>query len=205
MTDKKPDQPAEPLTALLDQPDPGRPALITGEDGTRLTHAQLADRVQTLAGRLAAAGVQRGDRVALVLPNGPEIVQLLFAINAVGATAAPLNPAYTHTEFVFFLTDIAPRLMLIPASRPAAAVSAAQECSITLLTVQPGDDGPPGLFVKEKEVRSSASFDAGPPDDVAIVLHTSGTTSRPKQVPLLQRNVMASARTIGEHYQLGSG
>ena len=139
------------------------------------------------------------------MPNGPEFIQLFLAITLVGAAAAPLNPAYTHGEFVFYLTDIAPKLMLVPASRPAAAISAAEERSLTVLTVQPGTDGPPALFVSDCEVDSKADFEAGQPDDVAVVLHTSGTTSRPKQVPLLQRNLMATVRTIGEHYRLGSG
>jgi oxalate---CoA ligase len=193
----------EPLSALLSRSD--APALIVGEDGQKLSHAELADRIEALAGKLAAAGVHRGDRVALVMPNGPEYIQLFLAITMVGAAAAPLNPAYTHGEFVFYLTDIAPKLMLVPASRPAAAISAAEERSLTVLTVQPGTDGPPALFVADLEVDSKADFEAGQPDDVAVVLHTSGTTSRPKQVPLLQRNLMATVRTIGEHYKLGSG
>jgi oxalate---CoA ligase len=193
---------AEPLSALLDQP-PG-PALIVGEDGLVLTYSQLAARVETLAGRLAAAGVRRGDRVALSLPNGPEFVQLLLAITALGAAAAPLNPAYTEPEFAFFLTDIAPRLLLLPASQTAGAATAAAEgCSVDLLMMQASDNGPPELFFPHREITSVASLEHGQPDDVAVVLHTSGTTSRPKQVPLRQRNIMASARTIAEHYRLG--
>jgi len=204
MTSRTPEpQDGEPLSALLERSD--APALVIGEDGHTLTHAQLADRIEVVAGRLAAAGVHRGDRVALVMPNGPEFIQLFLAITLVGAAAAPLNPAYTHSEFVFYLTDIAPKLMIVPASRPVATISAAEERSLTVLTVQPGDDGPPALFVSEFEVDSKADFEVGQPDDVAVVLHTSGTTSRPKQVPLLQRNLMATVRTIGEHYQLGSG
>lgn len=192
----------EALAALLDQPEPDRPALITGEDGSVVSYGQLASRVDALAGRLAAAGVERGDRVALSLPNGPEFVQVLLAITALGAAAAPLNPAYTDSELTFYLTDIGPRFFLLPASRPAAAVSAAGACSIAVLTVEPSGDGPPGLFAAQ-EVVSATSYPAGQPDDVAVVLHTSGTTSRPKQVPLLQRNLMASARTIAAHYRLG--
>ena len=108
---------AEPLTALLAHPEPSRPALVVPDTGQALTYGQLAARVETLSQRLAGLGVRRGDRVALALPNGPDIVLLLLAITALGAAAAPLNPAYTEREFGFFLGDIAPRLMLIPASR----------------------------------------------------------------------------------------
>ncbi|MGN6794790.1 MAG: AMP-binding protein [Streptosporangiaceae bacterium] len=192
---------AEALNAILDGSD--GPALVVPEDGQVLTRQQLAARVESLAGCLAAAGVGRGDRVALTLPNGPDMVQVLLAIAALGAAAAPLNPAYTRGEFAFYLTDIEPRVFLLPASRPEAALSAAQECSVTVLTAQAGGDGPPAVFVQEKELSPRAGFEWGHPDDAGLVLHTSGTTSRPKQVPLLQRNLMASVRTIAAHYQLG--
>jgi acyl-CoA synthetase (AMP-forming)/AMP-acid ligase II len=191
----------EALSALFDQPD--GPALVTGEDGAILSYGGLADRVEALAGRLAGAGVDRGDRVALTLANGPGFVQILLAITSLGAAAAPLNPAYTHDEYLFYLADVAPKLLLTPASPAAAAVSAAQARSVTLAAVQPGGDGPPAILVAGKEPGSKPDFEPGQPDDVAVVLHTSGTTSRPKQVPLRQRNLMASARTIAEHYQLG--
>jgi len=160
--------------------------------------------VETLARRLAGLGVRRGDRVALALPNGPDIVLLLLAITAVGAGAAPLNPAYTETEFSFYLSDIAPRLMLTPASGVAAASAAANAAGITMVAVQAVDDGAPELTSSDGAGAAERSFEPGGPDDVGFVLHTSGTTSRPKQVPLLQRNLMASARTIGDHYELSA-
>jgi acyl-CoA synthetase (AMP-forming)/AMP-acid ligase II len=190
----------EALSALLEG-GAEAPAMVVGEDGSVLSYGRLAERVETLAGRLAAAGVRRGDRVALSLPNGPEYIQLLLAITALGAAAAPLNPAYTEAEFTFFLTDIAPRFLLVSGIK--AAIGAAEGCSVPVIMVQASDDGPPGLFFRGAEISSVASAEAGQPDDVAVVLHTSGTTSRPKQVPLLQRNLMASARTIGQHYRLG--
>jgi acyl-CoA synthetase (AMP-forming)/AMP-acid ligase II len=200
-----PDGVPEPLIALLAHSEPSRPALIVPDSGQALTYGQLADRVETLARRLAGLGVQRGDRVALALPNGPDIVLLLLAITALGAGAAPLNPAYTETEFGFYLGDIVPRLMLIPASGVAAASAAADAAGTTLVAVQPAEDGPPELLSSGGDAGAPAlSFEPGSPDDVAFVLHTSGTTSRPKQVPLRQRNLMSSARTIAAHYQLGT-
>ena len=72
-----------------------------------------------------------------------------------------------------------------------------------MLTVEAGDGGLPEVLAAGRLVRPGRSFECGGPDDVAVVLHTSGTTSRPKQVPLRQRNLMASARTIAAHYRLG--
>jgi oxalate---CoA ligase len=194
-------QAGETLSAILEHPD--RPALVVPEDNQVLTYGQLADRVQSLAGSLSAAGVGRSDRVALALPNGPDMVQVLLAITALGAAAAPLNPGYTLSEYLFYLGDIAPKLFLLPASRPAAAVGAAEQCSVTVAAVEPGQDGPPVLSVAGKELAQGPSIECGQPDDVGVVLHTSGTTSRPKQVPLLQRNLMASTRTVASHYGLG--
>jgi acyl-CoA synthetase (AMP-forming)/AMP-acid ligase II len=196
------ENPGERLTAILDHPD--RPALLVPEDGQVLTYGQVADRVASLAGSLARAGVRRGDRVALTIPSGADMIQLLLAITALGAAAAPLNPAYTHSEYVFYLTDIAPRVFVMPASRPAAASSAAEECSMTVVTARAAGNGPPVLLAGDKELSPATSFEAGQPDDVGVVLHTSGTTSRPKQVPLRQRNLMASTRTVAAHYGLGS-
>ena len=191
--------------ALLAHPDSASPALIVPDSGQELSYGQLATRVETLARRLAGLGVRRGDRVALALPNGPDVVLLLLAITALGAGAAPLNPAYTETEFGFYLGDIAPRLMLIPGTGMAVASAAAQAAGTTLILVQPADDGPPDLLASGAAAGApERSFEPGGPDDVAFVLHTSGTTSRPKQVPLRQRNLMASARTIGAHYQLSA-
>jgi acyl-CoA synthetase (AMP-forming)/AMP-acid ligase II len=205
MTERTSPAAAEPLSALLAAGQPSGPAFVVPESGQVLTYAQAAARVETLAQRLAGVGVRRGDRVALTLPNGPDFVLLLLAITALGAAAAPLNPGYTETEFRFFLTDIAPRLFLIPASRPAAADAAAAATATAVLTVDAGQDGPPRLVAADGSTAlPRRSFEPGGPDDVAVVLHTSGTTSRPKQVPLRQRNLMASTRTIAAHYGLGS-
>src|SRR5579859_4447363 len=131
---------SETLTAVLAHPD-ASPSLIVPEDGEVLSYGQLADRVAYLAGCLAAAGVRRGDRVAFALPNGPDVVQILLAITALGAAAAPLNPAYTETEYAFYLTDIAPKLLLIPASRPAAVLAAAGQLATATTQSRQGEIG----------------------------------------------------------------
>src|SRR5258708_7927918 len=155
------ESPGERLTTILDHPD--RPALVVPEDGQVLTYGQVADRVASLAGSLAAAGVGRGDRVALTLPNGPDMVLLLLAITALGAAAAPLNPAYTRSEYVFYLTDIAPRVFVLPASRPAAATSPAEECSMTVLTGRAYGAGPPLLLVSHKDPSPLTASHPRPP------------------------------------------
>jgi acyl-CoA synthetase (AMP-forming)/AMP-acid ligase II len=196
-------QAGELLSALLEAGPGPAAAFVTPEDGVTLTYAQLADRVETLARGLAGAGVRRGDRVALTLPNGPEFVQIILAATLLGAAAAPLNPAYTETEFAFYLEDIAPRLFLVPtAGAPRAALSAAAAAAVPLIELAAGGD--PELIKDGAPATPAASYEPGEPDDIGLVLHTSGTTSRPKQVPLRQRNLMASARTIAGHYELSA-
>jgi acyl-CoA synthetase (AMP-forming)/AMP-acid ligase II len=193
----------EALAALFAGTSEGRaPALVSPETGHAIRYAALEQNVHELAGRLAAVGVGRGDRVALVLPNGPEIVQILLAITTLGAAAAPLNPAYTADEHAFYLADLEPRLLLVPAGDMQAARQAAGP-EVAVADVLVADGQPPGLALDGRAVEDARPFDAGGPEDVALLLHTSGTTSRPKQVPLLQRNLAASARTIAAHYALG--
>jgi acyl-CoA synthetase (AMP-forming)/AMP-acid ligase II len=191
----------EALTELLRGGD--STALLAPDDGCEISHERLGVEVEALAMRLAGAGVRRGDRVALVLPNGPEIVELLFALCALGAAAAPLNPAYTRSEFEFFLADIEPRLMILPAAEGKPARDS-RPGSVTVVDLVSRPGTAPLLLVGGHEVAPTPFADAGGPDDVALVLHTSGTTSRPKQVPLLQRNLTAAARTIQSFYRLGA-
>jgi acyl-CoA synthetase (AMP-forming)/AMP-acid ligase II len=190
----------EPLSTVWAAGKPDRPAIVVPEEGVSLTFAELAGRVEDLAGRLSALGVERGDRVAVALPNGPEIVQVVLAAAALGAAAAPLNPAYTRDEFAFYLEDLAPRILLLPEGELAAARAAAGDIGI----VEVITDGAGGVRLRSGRAEPApAAFPAGDSEDVVILLHTSGTTSRPKQVPLLQRNVASSARSIAAHYQLG--
>ena len=189
----------EPLWAILHEGSPS-PALICPDDGTVVSHGELASAVHKLAGVLAGLGVTHGQRVALVLPNGPEIVELLLAVALCGATAAPMNPGYTEAEYAFYLDDLDPSLLLVLTGRGADVRRAAGELMIADMSVQ--RHGPPRLSVAGIEAAVERSFDPGSPEDVALLLHTSGTTRRPKRVPLLQRSLMASLRAIGMHYQL---
>ena len=189
----------EPMLAILREGSPS-PALICPDDGTVVSHGELASAVCQLAGVLAGLGVARGQRVALVLPNGPEIVELLLAVAVLGAVAAPMNPGYTEAEYAFYLGDLDPNLLLVQAGRGAEVRRAAGAVTIVDVSVQ--RQGPPRLSVAGAEAVAGRSFEPGSPEDVALLLHTSGTTRRPKQVPLLQRNLMASLRAIGVHYRL---
>jgi acyl-CoA synthetase (AMP-forming)/AMP-acid ligase II len=173
-------------------------ALIAPETGRRWTYGALRSQVTTLAARLADLGVGRGDRVAIVLPNGPEIVAAFLAVVHGASVAAPLNPAYTPDEYTFYFGDIQPRALIVPPGEAEAARSVAPAgCSIVEAAIDAE-----GRLSFSGAGGSSGVVATPDPDNIALVLHTSGTTSRPKQVPLRHRNLMASARTIVQTYQL---
>ncbi len=192
---------AETLTDLLAGGEDGRPALVSAETGGTLSYHELRKTATALAGKLAAIGVGRGSRVALVLPDGPDFLLVLLALVSVGATTAPLNPAYKRDEFEFYLDDLQPELLLVPVGDLQTARDAFGG-KLRTLEVASGEANPVFLDAGG-ELEATAPFEAAGPDDVALLLHTSGTTSRPKQVPLRQRNLAASARTIAAFYKLG--
>ncbi len=172
---------------------PGRPWLA---------HGALGELARETVAALNAMGIGRNDRVAIVLPNGPEMAASFVAI-ASGATTAPLNPSYKAEEFDFYLADLHARALVIleGMDSPARAVAAAR--GVPVLDLRPGEAA--GAFTLHPAVPLTGTpAHAGPAqaDDVALVLHTSGTTSRPKIVPLRHVNVTASAFHIGRTLRL---
>jgi acyl-CoA synthetase (AMP-forming)/AMP-acid ligase II len=190
------DTPADTITGLL-APAPDAAPAIGAPGRPWLTHGALRGLVARTVQSLNAMGIGGGDRVAIVLPNGPEAAASFVAI-AAGATAAPLNPAYKAEEFDFYLSDLNASALVIAhgMDSPARAVAARRGIPVVDLVAEP--DGPAGGFTLDAGGRSGEPARGGParPEDVALVLHTSGTTSRPKIVPLSQINVTASAHNI---------
>jgi acyl-CoA synthetase (AMP-forming)/AMP-acid ligase II len=187
------------LLDMLESGVAGQPALVV-PGGLRLTYRDLRREVEVAAARLAGFGVRSGDRVASVFPNSAEAVVLFLAAAAVGS-AAPLNPAYKEEEFRFYLEDIGARALLVPPVGAEAARAAASE-EMTVIEAAFGLEGHLEMESGAAEEKS-ADLPARDGDDVALVLHTSGTTSRPKLVPLRHRNLVASTRNIVSTYDLG--
>ncbi len=164
-------------------------------DGLRAQAVKVADQ-------LHAAGVGRGDRVAIVLPNGPEMA-VAFVCVAQAAVTAPLNPAYREEEFAFYLEDLQAKAIVVEAAYDGPALAAAKRFDLTVLRLSVPEGAPAGAFDLEAEgATGAADTDAPVEEDVALILHTSGTTSRPKIVPLLQSNVAASAQNIAASLDL---
>jgi acyl-CoA synthetase (AMP-forming)/AMP-acid ligase II len=189
------------LPDLLDLGQAENPAIVV-PDGLRLTYGGLREQVSVAADGLARLGLNRGDRIALVLPNSAEAVVLFLAASTVG-TAAPLNAAYKEDEFRFYLEDIEARALVVQPGQGEAARQALP-AGVTLIEASFDDQGRISL---QSQAPGGAPLTATAPgdDDVALVLHTSGTTSRPKLVPLRQRNLFFSAENIARTYDLTPG
>ena len=189
------------IRELLEQGNPSQAAIVVAGGGPALTYDQLRRQVDTLAAQLNTLGIGRGDRVAMALPNGLEMI-VAFLAGAVAGTAAPLNPAYKRDEFQFYLEDTNARALIVPPNGAEEARSAASEKTL-IIEADLNADGQV-RFSSNGQANSAANQTPPSAEDVALVLHTSGTTSRPKRVPLAHTNLMASARHVSETYQLSS-
>jgi len=181
---------------------PGASPAIGAPDRRWLTYDGLRAQTAVVRAALHAAGIGRGDRVAIVLPNGPEMAAAFVTVAQVAVTA-PLNPAYKREEFEFYLTDLKARAIILPEGYDGPAFDAALAQGLVVLRLAFDPAQPAGAFTLHAEGTGAPADTAAPgPEDVALILHTSGTTSRPKIVPLLQSNVAASAGNIGRSLAL---
>jgi acyl-CoA synthetase (AMP-forming)/AMP-acid ligase II len=181
---------------------------IAAVDRPPLTYDALRHLVTRTVSSLNALGFGRGDAVSIVLPNGPEMATSFLAV-ASGCVSAPLNPAYKDEEFAFYLSDLDAKALIVEEGSASPAIDVARTLKIPVLTLMVDPKGPAGDFALRGPDGaavdvSGTTADVAQPDDIALVLHTSGTTSRPKQVPLSQRNVTASARHISQTLALTS-
>jgi oxalate---CoA ligase len=166
---------------------PGRQALSFGA---------LRQLIAATLGALNGIGIGRNDRVAIVLPNGPEMASCFIAC-ASGVASAPLNPAYRADEFEFYLSDLNAKALIVERGSDSPAVAMAHKLGVRVLELLPQLDAGAGSFVLDVPAGAACAHGGfAQADDVSMVLHTSGTTSRPKIVPLSQKNLVASAQNI---------
>ena len=174
---------------------------ISVPDGPNVSYAEFGEEVERIAELLSGAGVQPGGAVSIALANGLEFMVVFLAVARAGAIAAPLNPAYTADEFKFYMEDAEAQLAILPEGEHVAREAAAQ-LGVPTMEASLDDAGRTVLSRGGDVLTARRDAPAPSPDDVALFLHTSGTTSRPKGVPLTHGNLAASIKNIGDTYRL---
>lgn len=176
-----------------------------------LTAEGLLRLVQDTGAALRAAGCGANDRVAVVMPNGPDMATACLSLAAT-SVCVPLNPDYTRSEVRGLMQRL--RVTHVVASEGhAAACEAAADLELPLMTIRAVDGAEAGRFVLEgadtpalsngNHGQSLNGTDRPGPDDIAMVLHTSGSTAEPKIVPLTHRNLLTSAENVARSLGLG--
>ena len=177
---------------------PNAPAIVSLE-GDVLTYIELASRIDASATAIRRRGVAAHDRVAIVLPNGPLMAAAFLATTA-AAAAAPLNPGLTDAEFRYYFDDLDIRLLIAESTDTTAASHVAREMGIEVLAF--AESGVAVGSVVTGSAHHDEELVLSDENDVALVLHTSGTTARPKMVPLSHRNLVQSATNVATTLEL---
>ena len=171
---------------------------LTSEKNEKLSYGEFKIFNEKISRQLAATNIINSDRAAIVLPNGPLMASSFLSISSY-MSAAPLNPLYKQEEFEFYLDDLKPKFLLVEPNSKSLAVIAAKNLNIPVFEMKISDNQPLGtfeLFDKETDYKNPNDYDE------ALVLHTSGTTSRPKIVPLSNLNIFTSAVNISKSLKL---
>ncbi len=172
-----------------------------------LSYRRLVELIGRGIRQLNSFGVGRNDRVAMVIPNGPEMATAFLTV-ASAATCAPLNPAYRVQDYDFYLSDLDAKALIVEEGIDSPAETAAREKGIPIIRLSALSEDCAGIFKLFPPQTGIFSTDRlsglATLEDTSLVLHTSGTTARPKMVPLTQHNICISARNVSCSLQLVS-
>jgi amino acid adenylation domain-containing protein len=177
---------------------------LLAPDRAPSSYADVARQIATAATHLRALGVRRNDRVALVLPDGPEALTAFLAVSE-AAIAAPVNPALQQSEYEAHLAHVGATTLVTSLDPDSAPARAARALCLPIVRLIVDVEANAGVFSLEALTPVNAAADAGisdSADDVALLLTTSGTTSRPKVVPLTHAAISRSAAAIAASLQL---
>ena len=170
--------------------------------GAPITYRQLHQQVVEIGRSLRSVGIGSNDRVAIVHPNGPGMAVAFLGV-ASAATCAPLNPTYAAAEFEFYLEDLDARAVIVPSNWDSPVLDVARKRGIRVIELADRlADGERGFALDVGSGGTPSSEGASSPDAIALILHTSGTTARPKMIRLSQANLCTSAFNIRSTLQL---
>jgi long-chain acyl-CoA synthetase len=174
-----------------------KPALIFHD--RPITFAQLEERIDRTAAALAALGVAKGDRVALLIGNVPEFVTTLYGVMRAGAIACPLNVMLTPEEMGYILADSGAKVAVAEVgSLPGLLAVKDRLGDLQTVLVVGGPPAPRGTISLEEALRTAGE----PPavaidsDDVAVIAYTAGTTAAPKGAMLSHGHLLANLDQI---------
>jgi acyl-CoA synthetase (AMP-forming)/AMP-acid ligase II len=187
------------LAHLLADSKSAEPAIIAVAPSVEISYRSLTDQVERLAETLQRAGLRAGDVVAIVLPNGPELLVLFLALARAGMIAAPINLAYKADELRGLLSDLDPRAVIAAGDSDAVAVGAAK-LGVPIWSAFLDSSGTVSLGGISRY--SAGALGAPDVNDIALLLHTSGTEGRPKIVPITHDKLVGAAQRIATHYAL---
>ena len=171
---------------------------ITSDNDQKITFKALKKHIYDISGQLSSHGIRKNNRAVIVLPNGPEMATAFLAISSY-MSAAPLNPSYKLNEYEFYLEDLKPKIVIVEKNSSNPVIEAAKKLKIEICEIKHIEGQPKGIF---NLYNSSSSFEFSDENDEALVLHTSGTTSRPKVVPLTNKNIFSSSFNISRSLKL---
>ena len=174
---------------------------------TTVSYRELSEEVLSFQKKLAKLGVTPQAAVSIALPNTYEFIVAFLAAAWQRAIAAPLNSAYKQEEFEFYIDDLSSAVALVPKGsfqldRPA--VRAARKYNAAIAECY-WNGREVVLDVKDEgklRGKGNRKVEKAQSDDTALVLHTSGTTGRPKAVPLTHRNLTSTMKNIKATYDL---
>jgi oxalate---CoA ligase len=196
---------AKPLYQMIsDQAQENPDAIAILSPGKKpISYRELKEHIRITTLKLYQWGIQSGDRIGAVLPNGPEMATAFLAFSNI-CIFAPLNPSYLLENFIFALQDLHIKALLTSEGRNHPAYRAADKLGIPVISLKL-DASLSGIFTLESKLQTDNSIQepvlAGM-NDIALILHTSGTTSLPKIVPLTHANIFHSVQNIIESYSL---
>lgn len=181
--------------------------IIPGSPALTISFAQLQKDITIFQQKLASLGITPGAAVSIALPNSYAFIVSFLAASWQRAIAAPLNSAYKQSEFEFYIDDLSSHLVLVPKGEVnGPAVKAAQKYNAAVAECY-WNGKEVVLDVKHNgklEGKGNVKIEQAQADDTALVLHTSGTTGRPKAVPLSHKNLTTTMRNIKQTYQLSA-
>jgi long-chain acyl-CoA synthetase len=184
------------------QKHPERPAIVFRDNA--IAYRALLNQVNRLANALAAKGIQKGDSVALLLPNCPPFTISYYAIASIGAVCVPANPLLKPNELEFVWGDCKARMVItIPPLLPnVQAAIAALGGNIEVICVGERADVPEGITTFNELVSSGQAEHPGNAgvshNDPAVCIYTSGTTGRPKGALLSHHNLTINCLQVSK-------